>query len=117
MDCSTAPELPSTMIEAKAGCSSRALRDDAHGAGAVAARVGAIGGEMMAVVTVISPRANPQHARGSQGCAKHELPRPIFCLDHRFVRRNCAQPTGDGSLRERPSELSFAAGWPIRPLF
>jgi len=35
--------------------------------------------------------ANAQNTRGSQGCAKHELPRPNFCLDHRFVRPNYAQ--------------------------
>jgi hypothetical protein len=35
--------------------------------------------------------ANSQNTRGSQGCAKHELPRPDFCLDHRFVRLNYAQ--------------------------
>jgi hypothetical protein len=35
--------------------------------------------------------ANPQNTRGSQGCAKHKLPRPNFSLDHRFVRPNYAQ--------------------------
>jgi hypothetical protein len=35
--------------------------------------------------------ASSQNTRGSQGCAKHELPRPNFCLDHRFVRPNYAQ--------------------------
>jgi hypothetical protein len=34
--------------------------------------------------------AYPQ-TRGSQGCAKHELPRPNFYLDHRFVRPNYAR--------------------------
>src|ERR1700676_4745846 len=35
--------------------------------------------------------AHSQAARGSQGCTKHKLPRPNFCLDHRFVRPNYAQ--------------------------
>ena len=35
--------------------------------------------------------ASSQNARGSQGCTKHELPRPNFCLDHRFVRPNYAR--------------------------
>jgi hypothetical protein len=35
--------------------------------------------------------ANPQDAGGSQVCAKHELPAPNFCLDHRFVRLNYAR--------------------------
>ena len=41
-----------------------------------------------------SENANPQSTRGSQRCAKHKLPRPNFCLDHRFVRPNYAQPPG-----------------------
>src|SRR2546430_9445828 len=46
-----------------------------------------------------------QRARGSQTGAKHELPGPHFlCLDHRFVRQNCAQRTATATLRE----------WPIR---
>ncbi len=64
----------------------------------VAARLGAVGGESDRGGDRDQPEnANPQHARGSQGCTKHELPRPNFCLDHRFVRRNCAAHAGDVS--------------------
>jgi len=35
--------------------------------------------------------ASPQNTRGRHGCAKHKLPRPNFCLDHRFGRPNYAQ--------------------------
>jgi hypothetical protein len=44
--------------------------------------------------------ANPQNMQGSQGCAKHKLPRPNFRLGHRFVRPNYARQTGDLSLRK-----------------
>ena len=39
-------------------------------------------------------KANSQNLRGRQGCTKHKLPRPNFCLGHRFVRPNYAQQTG-----------------------
>jgi len=38
-----------------------------------------------------SEEACSRNTRGSQGGAKHELPRPNFCLDHRFVRPNYAR--------------------------
>ena len=77
------------------GCSSPAPR----GGGAhsdvvmpVMARLGGVGCESDRGGDRDQPEnANPQNTRGSQGCAKHELPRPNFCLDHRFVRPNYAQ--------------------------
>src|ERR1035437_9350352 len=58
----------------------------------VTARIGGVGCENDRSGDRDQPEnANPQDARGSQGCAKHELPRPNFCLDHRFVRPNYAQ--------------------------
>src|SRR4051812_10197553 len=53
--------------------------------------------------------ANSQRARGSQGCTKHLLPRPNFCLDHRFVRRNCAHRPGDISLFKALGRVTVAA--------
>src|SRR5476649_1653639 len=70
----------------------------------VAARVSA-GGENSGGGDGDQPEnANPQNTRGSQGCAKHRLSRPNFCLDHRFVRPNYAQlpvafPCSGGSIR------------------
>jgi hypothetical protein len=42
-----------------------------------------------------------QRARGSKGCTKHKLPRPIFCLVHRFVRLNYAQRPATFSCQKR----------------
>jgi hypothetical protein len=36
-------------------------------------------------------KTNPQLIRGYQAGPKHALSRPIFCLDHCFVRPNYAQ--------------------------
>ena len=70
---------------------------------AIAARVGILCGEDDGGRDCDqSEGKRPQRARGSQGGAKHKLPRPIFCLDHRFVRQNCAQRTATVTLRERP---------------
>jgi hypothetical protein len=52
--------------------------------------------------------ANPQNTRGAQGCAKHELPRPNFCLDHRFVRPNYAQPPARFPCSNRPIAAGFS---------
>src|SRR6185437_12508434 len=45
-------------------------------------------------------KANSQITRGNQVGPKHELSRPIFCLDHCFVRPNYAQRRSDVSLFE-----------------
>jgi hypothetical protein len=59
---------------------------------AVTARFGGVAGENGGCGDRDQPEnTNPQNTRGSQGCAKHKLPRPNFCLDHRFVRPNYAQ--------------------------
>src|SRR5947207_5312645 len=50
--------------------------------------------------------ANSQNMRGSQGCAKHELPRPNFCLDHRFVRPNYAHPPAVLTMSDPPADIS-----------
>ena len=54
--------------------------------------------------------ANPQNTRGAQGCAKHELPRPNFCLDHRFVRPNYAQPLARFPCSNRSIAAGFSRG-------
>jgi hypothetical protein len=57
----------------------------------VTASLGGVGGESDRGGNRDEPEeAYPPNTRGSQGCAKHELPRPNFCLDHRFVRPNYA---------------------------
>src|SRR6185437_6030321 len=56
----------------------------------------------------------PQNARGSQGCTKHELPRPIFCLVHRFVRLNYAQRPARFSCPDCPIRASISTGTAIR---
>ena len=58
----------------------------------VAARLGTVRGEN----DRRGNRDQPEYVcslypRGSQDCAKHELPRPSFCRDHRFVRPNYAR--------------------------
>ena len=50
-----------------------------------------------------SESTHAQNVRGRQGCTKHKLPRPIFCLVHRFVRLNYAQPPATLS---RPKRLT-----------
>jgi len=48
----------------------------------------------MVVETVISPRANARNAREEAKLVRSmNFPVPIFYLDHRFVRQNCAQRT------------------------
>src|SRR5206468_44316 len=64
-----------------------------------------------------SEGAHSQHARGSQGCTKHLLPRPNFCLDHRRVRQNCAQPPLILPRSKYRSGHQARPGWPIRSLF
>jgi hypothetical protein len=62
----------------------------------VTARLSDIGGESDCGCDRDKPeRASPQTARGNQAGSKHELSRPIFCLDHWFVRPNYAQGSGD----------------------
>src|SRR5438552_17184257 len=51
--------------------------------------------------------ANPQDTGGSQVCAKHELPRPNFCLDHRFVRLNYARYRPRALLKTQNSNGVF----------
>ena len=78
-----------------------------------AARVGAVGGADDRSGDGDQPEnANPQRARGSQGCTKHLLPRPNFYLDHRFVRQNCAQRSPGCFLFEvlDPGSASGPAG-------
>ena len=55
-----------------------------------------------------------QNARGSQGCTKHELPRPIFCLVHRFVRLNYAQRPARFSCPGCPIRAGTSTGMAIR---
>jgi hypothetical protein len=63
------------------------------------ARFGGIGGEGDCGGDRDKPeRANPPTTRGNQAGPKHELSRPIFCLDHRFVRPNYARRPGELSL-------------------
>ena len=65
----------------------------------VVARFGGIGGEGDCGCDRDKPeRANPPTTRGNQVGPKHELSRPIFCLDHRFVRPNYARRPGEVSL-------------------
>ena len=73
-------------------------------------RFGGIGGEGDCGGDRDKPeRANPPTTRGNQAGPKHELSRPIFCLDHRFVRPNYARRPGDVSLfRNRQREFSPA---------
>ena len=64
-----------------------------------------------------SEGAHSQRARGSQGCTKHLLPRPNFCLDHRLLRRNCAHQPGMFRCSECRSGHYARPGRPIRSLF
>ena len=57
---------------------------------------------MTVAETVINPSASVRNAREETKVVRSILPRPIFCLDHRFVRQNCAQRTATVTLRERP---------------
>jgi hypothetical protein len=62
----------------------------------VTARLGDIGGESDGGSNRDeTERADSQTARGNQVASKHELSRPIFCLDHRFVRPNYARRSRD----------------------
>ncbi len=78
----------------------------------VTACFGTVGGENDGGGEANQPKsANSQNARGSQGCAKHELPRPNFCLDHRFVRPNYAQRRRHFPASTARSSAPFPAGW------
>src|SRR4029078_510995 len=77
----------------------------------VTARVGTIRGEDDCSCDCDQSESNrSQPARGSKGGAKHELPRPHFCLDHRFVRQNCAQLPATVTLREWPIRTDYEVG-------
>src|SRR5271154_2325909 len=52
-----------------------------------------------------SESTRAHRARGSKVCTKHKLPRPIFCLVHRFVRLNYAQRPATVFLSERPDRF------------
>src|SRR5579872_1516093 len=57
----------------------------------VMACLGEVGGESSRGDRDKPKEANPQSAQSNQVCPNHELSRPIFCLDHRFVRPNYAR--------------------------
>src|SRR5258708_38897885 len=66
---------------------------------------------MAAVVTVTSPRANARNTREEAKVVRSmNFPVPIFCLDHRFVRRNCAQLPATVTLLEQPIRTGSGVG-------
>jgi hypothetical protein len=77
----------------------------------VVARLGGAGGESdRGGGGDQSESTHAQRARGSQGCTKHKLPRPIFCLVHRSVRLNYAQPPATFSCPKRLTASGIFAG-------
>src|SRR3984957_8660653 len=61
-----------------------------------------------------SESTHAQNVRGRQGCTKHKLPRPIFCLVHRFVRLNYAQRPARLSCPDCPIRAGISTGTAIR---